>query len=149
MEPPIDASSSRQSVRVERPRIVLPKICRELAIYSHHLSYYGGHFGCAKTLARLVVCYWSPGTRRGVKAYLVSCAHFLARAPFARASKWLSVPVGTAFEVVAVGLSGLLRQTHRGNTHNLVLVDHHTRWGELVLVPEPSAALVAETNLEY
>ena len=32
-----------------RPRIVLPADFRQGAIYMHHLSYYGGHFGLAKT----------------------------------------------------------------------------------------------------
>ena len=41
-----------------RPRIVLPADFRQRAIHAHHLSYYGGHFGLAKTFARLALRNW-------------------------------------------------------------------------------------------
>ena len=147
-EEPIEKDGKQQEVSTPRPRIVLPAVCRERAIYSHHLSYYGGHFGYAKTLARLSVRYWWPAMGRDVRAYLAKCAYCLAHAPFKRTWKWLSVPIGTPFEVVAADLFGPLRPTTRGHTHILVLIDHHTRWVELVPLPEPTAALVAEAIFE-
>ena len=36
----------------------------------------------------------------------------------------------------------------RGHTHILVLIDHHTRWVELIALPEPTAKLVAEAIFE-
>ena len=40
------------------PRIVLPADARQRPIYARHLSYDGGHFGLAKTFARLALRYW-------------------------------------------------------------------------------------------
>ena len=143
-----ESNTSAEALDSPRPRIVLPQAFRSRAIHAHHLSYYGGHFGCAKTFARLAVRYWWPSMRSDVKAYMARCSFCLAHSPFTRAWRWLSLPVGTPFEVVAADIFGPLRSTVRGNTHILVLIDHHTRWVELVAMPEPTAELVAQAIFE-
>jgi len=54
------------------------------------------------------------------------------------------MPVGTPFEVVATDLFGPLPVTRKGNTHILVIIDHHTRWVECISMKEPTASRVAE-----
>ncbi|KAL8447032.1 hypothetical protein Emed_004662 [Eimeria media] len=126
------------------PRIVLPAALRHRAIHAHHLSYYGGHFGVAKTAERLWVRYWWPSLRRDVKQFLRRCAFCLATTDRPQAWRWLNLPIGTPFELVATDLFGPLRASATGNTHILVFLDHHTRWVELVALPAPTAASVAE-----
>ncbi|KAL8441521.1 hypothetical protein Emed_007557 [Eimeria media] len=126
------------------PRIVLPAALRHRAIHAHHLSYYGGHFGVAKTAERLWVRYWWPSLRRDVKQFLRRCAFCLATTDRPQARRWLNLPIGTPFELVATDLFGPLRASATGNTHILVFLDHHTRWVELVALPAPTAASVAE-----
>ena len=63
-----------------RPRIVLPAAFRQRAIHAHHLSYYGGHFGLAKTFARLALRYWWPRQRAKVRAFLARCTLRMAMA---------------------------------------------------------------------
>ncbi|KAL8441470.1 hypothetical protein Emag_007140 [Eimeria magna] len=58
--------------------------------------------------------------------------------------KWLNLPIGTAFELIAIDLFGPLPITRRGNNHILVIIEHHTRWVELVPLPNPTAAQVAQ-----
>jgi len=126
------------------PRILLPKTFREQAIHAHHLSYYAGHFGITKTTARIAQRYWWPGMRAQVKAFINMCLFCLSYRRQNIRSKWLSLPVGTPFEVVAMDIFGPLPKTRRSNTHILVMVDHHTRWVECHAMTEPTARKVSE-----
>ena len=131
-----------------RPRIVLPADIRQRAKHVHHLSYYGGHFGLAKTFARLALRYWWPRERANVRAFLARCTFSMANTHFSRPWRWLSLPIGTPFEIVAADIFGPLKATARGHTRILVLIAHHTRWVELIALPEPAAELVAEAIFE-
>ena len=67
---------------------------------------------------------------------------------FPRPGRWLSLPIGTPFEIVTADIFGPLKPTARGHTYILVLIDHHTRCVELVALPETTAELVAEAIFE-
>ncbi|KAL8442786.1 hypothetical protein Emag_006226 [Eimeria magna] len=128
----------------KRPRVVLPAALRRRAIYSHHLSFYGGHSGVAKTCARLASRYWWPRMRRDVRAFFRRCPFCIATVECSSNWKWLNLPIGCPFEFVATDLFGPLTKTRAGHTHILVFIDHHTRWDELVPPASPTAASVAE-----
>ncbi|KAL8441123.1 hypothetical protein Emag_007431 [Eimeria magna] len=64
--------------------------------------------------------------------------------PTPRKWKWLNLPIGTPFDLIAIDLFGPLPVTRRGNNHILVIIDHHKRWVELVPLPNPTAAQVAQ-----
>ena len=72
----------------------------------------------------------------------------MANTQFSKPWRWLSLPIGTFFEIVAADIFGPLRPTARGHAHILVLIDHHTRWAELITLPESTAELVAEAIFE-
>ena len=72
----------------------------------------------------------------------------MANTQFSKQWRWLSLPIGTPFEIVAANIFGQLRPTAQGHTQILVLIDHHTRWVELIALPEPTAELVAEAIFE-
>ena len=131
-----------------RPRIVLPADFRQRAIYAHHLRYYGGHFGLAKTFARLALLYWWLRQRANVRAVLARCTFCMANTQFSKPWRWLSLPIGKPFEILAADIFGSLRPTARGHAHILVLIDHHTRWVELIALPEPTAELVVDAIFE-
>ena len=147
-----DKKTGRQSRRrrirpfLGRPRIVLPADFRQRAIHAHHLRYYGGHFELVKTFARLALRYWWPRQRANVRAF--RCTLCMANTQFSRPWRWLSLPIGTLFEIVAADIFGPLKPTARGYTHILVLIDHHARWVEPIALPEPTAELVAEAIFE-
>ena len=63
---------------------------RQRTVHAHHLSYYGGHFGLAKTFARLTLRYWWPRQCADVRA-------FLARRTFCMANNFRSHGAGSAF----------------------------------------------------
>ena len=73
----------------------------------------------------------------------------MANTQFSKPWRWLSLPIGTPFEIVAAETFGPLKPTARGRTRILILIDHHTRWVELIASPEPTAELVAEAVFEH
>ncbi|KAL8441298.1 hypothetical protein Emag_007297 [Eimeria magna] len=126
------------------PRVVLPAIFRSRAIQAHHLSYCGCHFGVFKIAARLACRYWWPHMQRDVRAYFRRRPFCIANTDAPRKWKWLDLPIGAPFELIAIDLFGPLPITRRGNNHILVTIDHYTRWVELVHLPNPTAAQVAQ-----
>ena len=119
-----------------RPRIVLSADFRRQAIHAHHLSYYGGHFGLAKAFARIALRYWWPRQRANVRALLARCTFCMANTQFSKQWRWLSLPIGKPFEIVAADIFGPVKPTARCHTHILVLIDHHTRWVDLIALPD-------------
>ena len=126
-----------------RPVLVLPEELRKKAIHNHHLAYYAGHFGITKTLRRLQLSYYWPKMKRSVKKFIAGCMFCLTYKPKFQVPKWLKLPVGTPFEIVAMDIFGPLPMTARKFEYVLVLVDHHTRWCELVPLRQTTAEVIA------
>ena len=82
-------------------------------------------------------------------AVLTRCAFCMTNAQFSKPWRWLSLPINTPFEVVAAELFGQLKPTARGRTHILALIDHHTRWVELIALPESTNELVADAIFKH
>ncbi|KAL8273696.1 hypothetical protein Esti_002408 [Eimeria stiedai] len=97
--------------------------------------------------ARLATRYWWPRLRRDVCAFLRRCTFNLAVADSPMGWKGLTLRIGCPFEGVGTDWFGPLPQTRAGNTYILVIVDHHTRWVELVPLEAPTAAAGAEAFL--
>ena len=72
----------------------------------------------------------------------------MANTQYSRPWHWLSLPIGTPFENVAAYIFGPLKPMAKGHTHILVFINHHTRWVELIALPQPTAELVAEAIFE-
>ncbi|KAL8428112.1 hypothetical protein ACSSS7_007393 [Eimeria intestinalis] len=121
----------------------------DLAIHAHHLSYYGGHFGVTKTAARLACRYWWPRLRHDVCAYVRTCTFCPAHADSPEKWRWLILPIRTAFEPIAIDGIGALPLTQHQHNHILVIIDHHTRWVELVPLHNPTAAATARAILTH
>ena len=90
-----------------------------------------------------------PRQRANVRAFLARFTFCMANTQFSKPWRWLSLPIGMPFEIVAADTFGPLKPTARGLTHIIVLIDHHTRWMELIALPEPTAELVAEATFEH
>ena len=102
----------------------------------------------ARDFARLALRYWWPRQRASVRAFLARCTFCMANTQFSNPWPWLSLPIGTPFEIVAADIFGPLKPIARRLNHILVLIDHHTRWVTLIVLPEPTAELVAEAIFE-
>ena len=67
-----------------RPRVVLSPAFRQRAMHAHHLSYYGGHSGLAKTFAHIALKYWRPRQRANVRTFLARCTFCMANTQFSK-----------------------------------------------------------------
>ena len=123
--------------------LVLPKALQQKAIYHHHLAYYAGHFGVHKTVQRLKLSYYWPKMRHQVKAFISRCMFCLTYKPKFQVPHWLKLPIGTPFEILAMDLFGPLPMTPRKCEYVMVLVDHHTRWCELIPLRQTTAEVIA------
>ena len=131
------------------PVILLPKSLQAKVIQTHHRSYYAGHFGVSKTTQRIRRRYRWPTVRADVKAFMKKCSICWAYTHTPHKATWMSIPVGTTFEVVAADIYGPLQKTASRRTHILVLIDHHTRGLELCPLPEATGLNVAEAIFRY
>ena len=86
--------------------------------------------------------------RANIRVFLARCTICMANMQFWKAWRWLRLPIGALFQIVATGIFGSLGPTAKGHTHILVLIDHHTRRLELIALPEPTAELVAKAIFE-
>lgn len=120
------------TVKKGKPVVVLPASLREQVIFTHHLAYYAGHFGVYKTVARLALRYYWPRMKRHVKAFIAKCMFCLTYKPKYKMPTWLQLPLGVPCEIVAMDLYGPLPVTLHRHEYILALLDHHTRWCELV-----------------
>ena len=133
----------RQKRDCGRLVLVLPEALQQKAIHNHHLAYYAGHFGVTKTLQRLKLSYYWPHMKRHVKSFIAKCMFCLTYKPKFQVPAWLKLPMGTPFEILALDLYGPLPMTARKFEYVLVLVDHHTRWCELVPLRQTTAEVLA------
>ncbi|KAL8424621.1 hypothetical protein Efla_006022 [Eimeria flavescens] len=80
-----------------------------------------GH-GSARAVARLVA------HRSACLFQCTSSSIFcMALTDSQRTPRWLNLPIGAPFELVATDLYGPLTIAHAGNTHIVVFIDYHTR----------------------
>lgn len=76
--------------------------------------------------------------RADIRAFVRKCLFCLAHKDAPSTQRWLNLPIGTPLETIAADLFGPLTKTTRGNTHVLVIIDHHTRSVELAAMPCPT-----------
>lgn len=132
-----------------KPVVLLPESLKDRVIFNHHLSYYAGHFGMKKTLNRIKLYYYWPRMKRHVKRFISRCMFCLTYKPQFTVPKWLKLPIGTPFEILAMDLYGPLPMTLHRHEYVLVLVDHHTRWCELAPLRQTTVEAVATALHTY
>lgn len=128
--------------------MVSPEDLREPLIYSHHLTYYSGHFGYHKTVQRLAQRSWWSSLNRDVKRFLRSCPLCLSHNSVGGKYRWLKLPICTPFEVVAMDIIRPLLKTRKGNEYILVLIEHHTRWVELSPLRNTTIQRITDVNFK-
>ena len=81
--------------------------------------------------------------KRRVKSFISRCMFRLTYKPKFVVPSWLKLPIGTPFEILAMDIFGPLPVTPRGHEYTLVLVDHHTRWCELIPLRQTTAEVIS------
>lgn len=127
------------------PRILLPRAFRTTVVQRFHLTPTNGHPGRVKTFNAIKERYAWPGMKQDVERVLNACAQCWKNKPAGRIKRPpLSLPKGWPGEYVALDIFGKLPTTPRGNAFILVMIDHFSRWVEMVALQTVEAMVVAK-----
>jgi hypothetical protein len=127
-------------------RVVLPSDLRDDVIRQCHEHALSGHLGVRATVDRVAQQYWWPSIRRDVQGVIEECIPCNRRSPYGRTKAPLQALPDTAepFELVAMDIIGPLPVTERGNKYVLSVIDHFSRYLELIPLENQTASMVAE-----
>ena len=137
--------------RKGRPRvieqIVIPFCLRaEILQWVHDSGVCGGHLGVEKTFLKAQQRYFWDTMYHDIKQYCVSCTKCAERVRAVGKYKapLKPLPVGEAFERVAMDIVGPLPVSRSGNKFILVFTDALTRWVEADPLPSIESFQVAD-----
>ena len=133
-----------------RWRVVVPRGMQELVLKAMHGTAGSGHFGAAKTLARLRQSFYWGRQARDVKDFCRRCDECTAqkgpsgtsRAPLQQRR------AGAPMERVAVDIVGPFPLSDRGNRYVLTAMDYFTKWPEAYAIPDQEAETVCNALVE-
>lgn len=131
-------------------QLVLPSSHRRAVLNLAHIAPLAGHFGVAKTTARITARFFWPGLRKEVKEMCKSCTICQYTAPRKSATAPLvALPViRTPLQQLAMDMIGPLPVTAEGFRHILTVCDYGTRYPEAFPLKETTSRDVAEALLE-
>ena len=110
-----------------------------------------GHYGQKRTLSLLSHMYWWPGMSLDVKEAVRSCEIcdvVKSGLVHSEPSKLQSLPIMGMFYRWSLDLAGPLPISKRGNRFVLVMIEHFSKWIELVVLPRKESSLVADAFLQ-
>lgn len=129
--------------------IVKPKE-RKIILKDYHDSIFGGHFGSAKTYAKIKRKFYWKGMKKDIEDYVKQCKK-CQRNKTGRSTK-MPVTFTTLsqkpFDKLYIDLVGPLPMSLSGNKYILSMVDDLTRFVEFVAIPDQTAQTVARALYE-
>ena len=131
-------------------QLVIPTSMRYEILSNAHDHVTGGHLGTHKTYQKLRARYWWKGMFKDTDHWCKSCIDCsMKKSPRNKhKAPLLPIPVGGAFDRVAVDIIGPLKTTTKGNKYIIVFMDYLTRWPEAIPVPTIDAATVARVFVD-
>ena len=107
-------------------QIVLSRKKGQEILKELHSKPIGGHLGFKKTAAKVQQRYYWPRWMVDVKQYVESCCSCNQRKPPAKlpCAPLQSMPIGEAFEMIAMDICGPFPVTEGGNKYILVAADY-------------------------
>ena len=129
-------------------KIVVPPTMRRRILQSCHDHRLSGHFAAERTWSRLSSNYFWPKAKDDVENWVHSCKTCNEfNTPNQGYVRQPLTPIVTTrrFEMVCYDLAGpFMPKTERGNTHALIIVDHFSKWPEIVALPCTKAPTIAQ-----
>ena len=112
--------------------------------HDHKMS---GHFGVDRSWMRVSSRYFWPNAKDDVKNWVRSCQKCNEfNSPANGYAKRPLTPISTRnrFELVCYDIAGpFIPKTDRGNVYALIIIDHFTKWPEIVALPNIEAITIA------
>ena len=127
--------------------VVVQQQLRSFVLQLCHNHPSSGRFGIDRTWARFSNTYYWLNAKSDVTSWIKSCETCNAFNP--PTGRYHKAPLQTIasserFELVCYDLAGpFMPTTPLGNTHALTLVDHFTKWSEVIPFPDTSASTIA------
>ena len=134
----------------EEAHLVIPASLRKQVMYMGHQNPLSGHFGLAKTLARIQKYFCWPGLTAEVNRYVRSCreCQMTSQARTPPQPMGITKLAATPFSRVAVDIVGPLQKTRSGKQYILTYVDMATRYPDAVPLGSIESEKVAEALLQ-
>jgi transposase InsO family protein len=132
-------------------KLVIPEgKFREKLLEQFHGSELAGHLGVTKTLGRLRDRYYWTGMAGDVRQFVARCAFCQLRKTRHQKFGFLNpISVEQPWQLVGMDLYGELPRTFRGNRWVLVLIDHFTKWPEIIPLRHIDASTIAGCIHKY
>ena len=130
-----------------RSKIVLPECLQSYVLGVAHDHPASGHFGEERTWANVTAYYFWPHARNDVVNWIRSCKECNKFDKHVYVNRPLQ-PIETdeRFDFVCYDLAGpFLPATIRGNQYALIIVDHYSKWPEIVPLKRATAPIIATT----
>ena len=116
-----------------------------------HDSQIAGHLGVSKTYKNIYQRFYWPGMQKTIKFWIKSCEVCASQhSPKNRKLGELfplNVPM-TAGHTISMDILGPLSITERNNRYVLVIIDHLTKWIELVAISNCNATTISQSFID-
>ena len=134
---------------VNRSVLCVPERFRANVLYLHHTSAFGGgHVGRTKTSLSIQGRFYWPGMTKSITAYIAHCplCQFknLPDQGHLRQGKLQFLPTTSPFHTISIDFWSAGICSTSKNQHVLTVVDHLTRWPELIALKQTSAEATAK-----
>ena len=125
-------SNQKLSDRHSFSQLVAPPPMRFEVLSNVHDHVSGAHFGVHKTFNKVKQRHWWRGMFKDVEHWCKSCTDCsMKKSPRnSKKAPLLPLPVGNAFERVAVDILGPFTPSRKGNRYIVIFSDYLTRWCE-------------------
>jgi hypothetical protein len=129
---------------------VVPKSQREEVMKVYYDLPVGGHAGHHRMYLRMLNKYWWPGMWKDTKEYCHVCDVCQAVPHVTPTTKGplQSIRASRPWELITMDLITNLPYTKRKNKNLLVVVDHFSKWPEVVPIPNKQARTVAKALVQ-
>lgn len=129
-------------------RIFVPKSLRDSLVWSYHSAPLAAHLGADRMYSQLRRRYTWPGMRENIRQLIEGCLSCARRKPEDYRQHLIpeahtSLPKPGLFHTWAIDAYGPLLRTSSGNSYVLVMIDHFSKWPEIVPVANVTAETVA------
>ena len=134
-----------------KSRVVIPFALINEALNVAHCQNTSAHYGFTKTLFNFRNQFYYPNSIKVIKDHVNSCLPCAKRkhANVPKAPLGSFSPVYAAGERIGIDLIGPLTPTDNDNVYILTIVDHFSRFTNLVPLPDKNAITVAKALVDY
>ena len=132
-------------------QVIWPKTLQTELFQLLHARTFGGHFGYKKMAAAVQRrAYW-PTWSSDLSTFLKRCEQCARyhRGKLPRQAQLQTPTVGEPLERVSIDITGPHPKSSRGNCYILTVVDHFSKWGEAIPIPNHTAQTVAKALMVH